>query len=84
MKATDTTAGQSNRSVNRMPDTNISTPKVDFGMMVAGWVTVGYYGNDIGPTIYGVFETMEMAEDWRRKLTSGYVHVVYVPAFNRG
>lgn len=76
--------GVTSHSVNRTSDTNISTPKVDFGMMVAGWVTVGYYGNDIGPTIYGVFETMEQAQDWLRQLTSGYVHVVYVPAYNRG
>lgn len=80
------TNGVTSHSVNRTANTNISPPKpkVEFGMMVAGWVTIGYYGNDIGPTIYGVFETMEQADDWLRKLTSGYTHVVYVPAYNRG
>ena len=63
------------------PDTNM---QVHDGMIVAGWVTVGYYGNDIAPTIYGLFETMEMADDWLRKLTSGYTHIVYVPQHNRG
>ena len=55
------------------------------GMIAVGWVTVGYYENDIGPTIYGLFETMEMADDWLRKLKSGYVHIVYAPhQYNRG
>jgi hypothetical protein len=54
------------------------------GMLVEGWVTVGYYGNDIGPTIYGLFETMEQAEDWLAKLQSGYTHIVYSPQYNRG
>ena len=81
MKATDTMAGQSNPS--GYPDTNKFADPA-FGMMVAGWVTVGYYDNDIGPTIYGLFETMEMADDWLRKLTSGYVHIVFVPSYNRG
>ena len=65
------------------PDTNTS-PKIYDGMLVAGWVTVGYYDNDIGPTIYGMFETLEQAEDWLWKLKSGYTHVVYVPQHNRG
>ncbi len=65
------------------PDTNKSA-RVQDGMLVVGWVTVGYYGDDIGPTIYGVFETLEQAEDWRRKLTSGYTHVVFAPSYNRG
>lgn len=64
-------------------DTNKSV-HVQEGMIVVGWVTVGYYGNDIGPTIYGLFETMEMADDWRRKLTSGYTHIVFAPSYNRG
>ena len=55
------------------------------GMPAVGWVTVGYYGNDIGPTIYGVFETLEQAEDWLRKLKSGYTHIVFAPHIgNRG
>ena len=83
MKATDTMAGTSNHPLKRMPDTNNVAPVKD-GMMVAGWVTVGYYKNDIGPTIYGLFETMEMADEWLRQLTSGYIDVVYVPAYNRG
>jgi hypothetical protein len=65
------------------PDTNKSV-QVHDGMLVEGWVTVGYYGNDIGPTIYGLFETMEQAQDWLRKLTSGYTHIVYTPQHNRG
>jgi hypothetical protein len=65
------------------PDTNNSV-RVHDGMLVEGWVTVGYYGNDIGPTIYGLFETMEQAQDWLRKLTSGYTHIVYTPQHNRG
>ena len=67
-----------------MTSTSTLGSKPEDGMMVAGWVTVGYYGNDIGPTIYGVFETMEQAEDWLRNLTSGYVHIVFIPSFNRG
>lgn len=77
------TTGAVSRSVNRMADTNKPAQMHD-GMMVEGWVTIGYYENDIGPTIYGLFETMEQAQDWLRKLTSGYVHVVYVPQYNRG
>jgi hypothetical protein len=53
-------------------------------MPAVGWVTVGYYGNDIGPTIYGLFETMEQAEDWLKNLKSGYTHIVFAPSFNRG
>jgi hypothetical protein len=83
MKATDTTAGQSRHPFKRMSDTNISAP-VQFGMMVAGWVTVGYYDNDSQPTIYGVFPDLETAQEWLKQLTSGYIHPVYVPAYNRG
>jgi hypothetical protein len=53
-------------------------------MMVAGWVTVGYYDNDSQPTIYGVFPDLEKAQEWLKQLTSGYIHPVYVPAYNRG
>lgn len=77
------TVGIGSRSVDRTPDTN-KPAHIHDGMMVEGWVTIGYYDNDIAPTIYGLFKTMEQAEDWLRKLSSGYVHVVYVPAYNRG
>jgi hypothetical protein len=77
------TNGSHSHSVNRTANTN-KPEHVHDGMMVEGWVTIGYYDNDIAPTIYGLFETMEQAEDWLRKLSSGYVHVVYVPAYNRG
>lgn len=66
-----------------MSDTN-KPMHVKDGMLVACWVTVGYYDNDIGPTIYGPFPDMELAQDWLRQLKSGYVHVVYVPSYNRG
>jgi hypothetical protein len=77
------TNGNHSHSVNRTADTNKPVQMHD-GMMVEGWVTIGYYDNDIAPTIYGLFETMEQAEDWLRKLKSGYVHIVYVPQYNRG
>jgi len=77
------TVGKSSRSVDRTADTN-NMPAVNFGMHVACWVTIGYYDNDISPTIYGPFPDMELAQDWLSKLTSGYVHVVYTPAYNRG
>ena len=67
-----------------MTITSNSKVKMHDGMLVVGWVTVGYYGNDIGPTIYGVFETMEQAEDWLAKLQSGYTHIVFAPQYNRG
>lgn len=66
-----------------MSDTNKSVQMHD-GMLVAGWVTVGYYDNDVGPTIYGLFPTMELAQEWLHKLKSGYTHVVYSPQYNRG
>jgi hypothetical protein len=77
------TSGTDSRSASRMADTNKPVQMHD-GMIVEGWVTVGYYDNDIGPTIYGLFETMEQAEDWLRKLKSGYTHIVYSPQYNRG
>lgn len=67
-----------------MINTSTSVSKPEDGMGIAGWVTVGYYGNDIGPTIYGVFPDMELAQDWLKQLTSGYIHAVFVPSFNRG
>ena len=78
-------ANHTNGSTNLSgyPDTNISAP-VKFGMRVDGWVTVGYYDNDSQPTIYGVFPDEEKAQWWLKQLTSGYIHPVYVPSFNRG
>jgi hypothetical protein len=81
MIANHTTAGASKPS--GYPDTN-KPVQVHDGMLVEGWVTIGYYDNDIGPTVYGLFETMEQAQDWLRKLKSGYTHVVYTPQYNRG
>lgn len=84
MKATDTTAGQSNRSVNRMPDTNkITTVDPIWGQRVANWITITDCGEE-GQVMYGPFESEALALVWAKQLINASIEPVYVPAYNRG
>ena len=82
MKATDTTAGQSNLS--GYPDTNkITIVEPIWGQKVSHWITITQVDID-DIVMYGPFDSQEYAMIWAKQLINASIEPVYVPAYNRG